>query len=242
MFALRTSALSSLAVGLLTTLLFASGAHAQSGDKNADKAARRAQLQLQSLQQQVQEAQAAKARVEVDKSEVDRKLVEQTQAVDQLQQALAKANGRLKVSEAARKQLLVNVAALEKQAVEQKRTSEDALAQKARELAQYTTLRNQQQALLQRQHDDQVAQVAECSTKNDKLVRLSAELLDRYRGKTVRDVLAQREPVLGIGDVQMFNLVQDYRDRADAERYTPPAPQAAPPPLPSATAASSTHR
>jgi hypothetical protein len=49
------------------------------------------------------------------------------------------------------------------------------------------------------------------------------ELLNRYRNKSVTDVIKQRDPVLGMGDVEMFNIVQDYRDKADAERFTPPA-------------------
>ncbi|MBC7956230.1 MAG: hypothetical protein H7Y33_10220, partial [Cytophagales bacterium] len=61
----------------------------------------------------------------------------------------------------------------------------------------------------------------ECSAKNERLVKISAELLDRYRSKSVADVLSQRDPVLGLGDVQMFNLVQEYRDKADAERFSP---------------------
>ena len=66
----------------------------------------------------------------------------------------------------------------------------------------------------QRKHDTQVAQLGECSAKNERLVKLSAELLDLYRNKGVGDVLNQRDPVLGLGDVQMFNLVQEYRDKA----------------------------
>ena len=50
----------------------------------AEKAARRAQLQLQYLQQQLQEAQAAKSKVESDKAAVDQQLGEQTSQVEQL--------------------------------------------------------------------------------------------------------------------------------------------------------------
>jgi hypothetical protein len=209
--------------------LSSAGAWAQPADKGAEKAARRMQLQLQSLQQQVQEAQAAKTKVEADKAAVDQQLLEQTKQVSRLKVALRKANDSLKASEAARVELTANVAALEKQMAEQKRSFEETLAQKARELVQYTRVRDEQQAQLQRRHDDQVTLVGECTAKNDKLIHLSVELVDRYRGKTVSDVIKQREPVLGIGDVQMFNLVQDYRDRADAERFTAPAAEAAPP-------------
>ena len=191
--------------------------------QTTDKATRRLQLQLQNLQQQLQEAQDAKAKVESDKAEVDRKLLEQTEQVTKLTADLRKAGGNFKSSEATRAQLAANVAALDKQLADEKRGHEEAAALKARELVAYTQLRDEQQATLQRKHDEQVTQVTECTSKNTKLVRLSGELLDRYRGKTVKDVLTQREPVLGLGDVQMFNFVQEYRDRADAERFTPSA-------------------
>ncbi|MEI7465353.1 MAG: hypothetical protein WCJ87_08410 [Burkholderiales bacterium] len=194
--------------------------------QTADKATRRLQLQLQNLQQQLQQAQDAKAKVESDKAEVDKKLLEQTEQVTKLTADLSKAGSSFKSSEAARAQLAANVSALEKQLAEEKRNSEEAAALKARELVAYTRLRDQQQAELQRKHDEQVTQVAECTVKNTKLIRLSGELLERYRGKTVKDVLTQREPVLGLADVQMFNLIQDYRDRADAERFTPSSPPA----------------
>jgi chromosome segregation ATPase len=189
----------------------------------AEKAARRAQLQLQNLQQQLQEAQAAKSKVESDKASVDQQLGEQTTQAEQLKTSINKLEARLRASEKARGELAANVKSLEKQLADEKFSHEQALAQKARELAQYTKLRDEQQAQLQRKHDDQVALVADCTSKNGKLLHLNVELLNRYRNKSVTDVIKQRDPVLGMGDVEMFNIVQDYRDKADAERFTPPA-------------------
>jgi len=53
------------------------------------------------------------------------------------------------------------------------------------------------------------------------LVVLGAGLLQLYRDKGLREITRQQEPLLGLGDVQMFNLVQDYRDKTDAERFRP---------------------
>jgi len=33
--------------------------------------------------------------------------------------------------------------------------------------------------------------------------------------------MRQKEPLLGLKDVEMFNLVQEWRDKAEAERFTP---------------------
>ena len=202
--------------------LTAVGAMAQAGDKSAERAARRAQLQMQNLQQQVQDAQAAKSKIESDKAALDKQLGDQSKELAQMKGALPRAQHSLKAAEAERARLAATVAALEKQLADQKAGAGEALAVKARELAQLTKSRDEQLALTQRKFEDQVTQVNECTSKNDRLIRLNAQVLDLYRNKSAADVLKQREPALGFGDVEMFNLIQNYRDKADAERYAPP--------------------
>lgn len=201
-------------------------------DKSAEKAARRFQLQIQNLQQQLQEAQSAKSQLETDKAGVDKVLLEQAPQLAQMKAALRQAGDNAKLAEAARLQLAAQVTSLERQMTEQRRSHDDALAQKARELVQFTRLRDDQQAQWQRRHDEQVVLVGECATKNDQLTHLSLELIDRYRHKTVADVIKQREPLLGLGDIQMFNFVQDQRDKVDVQRFTAPHVAAPSPSLP----------
>jgi chromosome segregation ATPase len=198
-------------------------ASAQAGDRNAERAARRAQLQTQALQQQLQDAQAAKTKLETDKAQADQALATQTQQAGRMRGQVQKLGADLKASEAARAELAATVQALEKQLAELKRNSDEALAVKARETAQMTRQRDEQLAVLQRKHDDQVALVGDCASKNTRLIKLSAELANRWRDKSVVDVVKQRDVVLGLTDVQMFNLVQDYRDKAEAERFLAPA-------------------
>ena len=197
------------------------GAFAQQADKNAERAARRAQLQAQALQQQLQDAQAAKGKLEADKAVADKAAVEQARESGSLKGQLRKSAVQFKAAEAERVRLVAAVASLEQQLAERKRAGDEALAGRGRELTQFTRVRDEQLALLQRQHDSQVTLVGECTDKNTRLVKLSAELVDRWRGKSVADVVKQRDLVLGLGDVQMFNLVQDYRDKAEAERFVP---------------------
>lgn len=209
-----------LSVALCASLLVVPAA-AQQADKNAERAARRAQLQVQAAQQQLQEVQAAKTKLEADKAAADKLLTQQTEQAGRARGQLQKASADLKAAEAARLQLVAAVASLEKQLAEQKRLSEEASVKQGRELAQLTQQRAEQLALLQRKHDDQVTLVGECTAKNTRLVKLSAELVDRWRTKSVSDVIKQRDVVLGLTDVQTFNLVQDYRDKAEAERFSP---------------------
>lgn len=199
-------------------MLAVAGVFAQSGDKSAERVARRTQLQMQNLQQQVQDAQAAKAKVEADKLSLDKQLAERSKELAQVKGALPRVSQSLKAAEAERARLAAAVAALEKELAEQKRASDEALTAKTRELARFATLRDEQQAQAKARLDAQTTEIGECGTRNERLIRLNAELLDRYRNKAAANVL---EPMLGFGDVEMFNLVQEYRDKADAERYSP---------------------
>lgn len=222
--AARVARISAVALVAIAWLAVSGPALAQ--DKAQERLVRRLQLQLQSVQQQLQEAQSAKTKAEADKAAAEKQLTEQAQQLGGLKGALGKSSAGLKTAETERAalggQLAAANAAFEKQSAEQKRSHDEAIAAKNKEMSQLGAQRDQQLAAAQKVREEQTAQIGECTGKNERLVRLGAELLDRYRKKTVADVLKQQDPVLGLGDVKMFNLVQEYRDKADAERYVPP--------------------
>ena len=203
---------------------------ASAQDKTAERAARRAQLQMQNMQQQVQDAQAAQARADADKAEAEKKLSAQAQEIPRAQAAAHQASTALKASEAARLELQARVDALEKQLAAQKRGGDAALDARSAELAYVMHAWDASQAQIKTRYDNEVAQVDACTARNQKLIELSAELLDRYRKKGFAEVVGQRDPLLGLGQVEMFNLVQDYRDRVDAQRLTPTPPGQKPQP------------
>lgn len=207
-----------VAWAVATGLLLPVAASAQ--DKNAERAARRTQLQLRSLQQQVQDAQAAQAKSDADKAEAEKKLSAQAQEIPRVQATARQAAMALKASEAARAELQARLDALEKQSAEQKRSDEAALAARTAELKAALDYRDAQQRQLQARFDNEVGQVFACADKNQKLVELGAELLERYRKKGLAEIASQHDPLLGIGQVEMFNLVQDYRDRTAAQKLT----------------------
>ncbi len=72
--------------------------------------------------------------------------------------------------------------------------------------------------------------VEQCRARNTKIYQAGLELLDRYRNKTVSDVIRGREPVLGLGRVELERTVQDYRFRLEDLTVTPFTPTT---PLPS---------
>jgi chromosome segregation ATPase len=65
---------------------------------------------------------------------------------------------------------------------------------------------------------DLAHQDAACEGNNRKLYQLNVNLLERYRKKGVFDALLQHEPVTGLNDVEMQNIIQKYRDENDAQR------------------------
>lgn len=193
-------------------------------DRAAEKAARRQQQQLQQLQEQVSKAQAEKSKVEQDRGAVEQQLKISSQAAARASGAQRAAVERAKALEADKAGLQTKVAELEK-ALEQQRLAADQLrTEKDRDLSAATQrfkAMEGQSTDWQQRFGQQVRLTTECSNKNDRLFKISAELLDRWRGKTAMDALRQREPVLGWTDVQMFNQVQEYRDKADLERFVP---------------------
>ncbi len=65
--------------------------------------------------------------------------------------------------------------------------------------------------------------LAECTATNAELYEAGMELLARYERKGVWDALAQREPVTGLKQVDIENVLQEYADRLDDQRYVRPA-------------------
>jgi chromosome segregation ATPase len=214
------------ALVLAVWLALTPGLAAAQPDRAAEKAARRQQQQLQALQQQASQAQAGQERAEQERAALVQQLRGREQSAARSQAALRAAEAGLKDAEAVRAQLAARVDALEKSLEAQREASQQALSAKDRELARAARAlegREAERAQWQARFGEQARLVGECGNRNDRLFRLNAELIDRYRDKGVIDALRQREPVLGLSDVQMFNLVQEYRDKAQTERYTPAA-------------------
>lgn len=88
---------------------------------------------------------------------------------------------------------------------------------------------NEQLALLRAQLKEQAQQRAQvedklkvqtdnfalCYGNNKQLLALNNELLSRYQNKGVLDAVSQKEPFTGRKQVEIENLVQDYRYRID---------------------------
>lgn len=67
---------------------------------------------------------------------------------------------------------------------------------------------------------------ASCEVKNLQLFEYSQELLSRYQKKGVWAALSQKEPLTGLNEVSMENVVQEYREKLKSQKLTPPPPTA----------------
>jgi chromosome segregation ATPase len=142
------------------------------------------------------------------------------------QRALAE---ELKSAQAAQAQQQARIAELEAALQAERRAAEQmqaTLATRDRDLRQVRAALQDTGAMREACQQQVVAQertLGECSAKNERLFKLNGELITRYRSKGVLDALRQSEPFLGLRDVELFNEVQEVRDRADAARHVPAA-------------------
>lgn len=71
----------------------------------------------------------------------------------------------------------------------------------------------------------QAAAIRVCEDKNLKLYGVAGEVMDRYRDQGVWDAVKRREPFTGLRQVEIENLLEEYRDRASEARVEVPCRQ-----------------
>ncbi|MBI1397120.1 MAG: hypothetical protein GC151_14185 [Betaproteobacteria bacterium] len=72
------------------------------------------------------------------------------------------------------------------------------------------------------QLEKKTAANASCEQMNDKLYGIATDLLAKYRKVGFWDVFKRREPFTGVRRVEVENLLEDYRDKADRNHVTSP--------------------
>lgn len=211
---------SSLLIVLASLTLGVGVAHGQvSRSGGGESAALAQQLQQLSSERTELQAQNAKLQQQLDAMRKER------DALKTAQQALQR---RAHLSESAMKQLEENVAASRRSADQ---TSAQWKAQMQQLVAKFRetvdTLRTVEsdrtalkQTLAQRERD-----LSSCTDHNLALYRLNQEVLTRLDHQTVWSSLAGAEPFTRIKRNQLDNLVEGYKERADAEHVQAPAAQ-----------------
>jgi chromosome segregation ATPase len=96
-----------------------------------------------------------------------------------------------------------------------------ALKDQQRDTANKLSERDTQLKTAQGQLEQSRAANTSCEAKNVQLYDYSKALMVRYQKKGVWDAITQKEPVTGIREVGVENVLQDYQDKLDAQRVAP---------------------
>jgi chromosome segregation ATPase len=127
-----------------------------------------------------------------------------SESVDQLQESLKDVRAELAKME---QKLLESTAALDR--------SEHAGRM------QKTDLDRAQSIIVQRDRE-----IGACEAKNLRLYEYSVDLLGRYEGKGILEVIRQKEPLTGLKAVEIENLLEEYRDKLDDQKIESGRPRA----------------
>lgn len=163
------------------------------------------------LQQNLQKSEQEKAALQQQKAAVD----EQLKAADDKVLTLGKTAHRAAGLDRRVATLERDAAALRERLAEAEKQAAGLDAAKKSAEAENSRLRSQ----LARLEKDADASEA----KNVQLYKYSLELLELYRHKGGFTSLAQAEPFTGLKRVEIDNLIEEYRDKLDAQKSERPA-------------------
>lgn len=193
----------------------------------AEEKGGKSQEQVRRLRQQVQQLQQAQQAGQQTQQQLTQ---EKTALDEQLKKRAGELGGvRKKLSDAERER---DELRQKLQAAEQERDAIKArLEETATKLASTEQSQRETRSKLAGSESELVAtksalsaeqgERSRCEANNIALYQHGRELLQAYRDKGVVTSLSHREPLLGLGQVKMENLLEEYRDKLDAQRRRP---------------------
>jgi chromosome segregation ATPase len=98
------------------------------------------------------------------------------------------------------------------------------LAAKHREQGRVLQVTEGSRARLEATSAEQAHRIEDLESKNLKLYGIDRELVERYDKKGVWEAIQEGEPFTGLKQVEMENLLEEYRDRMDALKAAKAAP------------------
>lgn len=203
---------------LLACAVMGSGAQAQE-----DKKAGREREMLRRAQQALKQGEEQRAALQAEKSALEEKLKAASAKADKLadaEQKLAAAQRRAGGLEAELSRSRSAGADLEKKLAEAGARFA-RLSQEHTEALRTIASRDSQVKLQQGTLTQVRGEIAACEDKNAKLYGFGTELIGRYRDKSPFEAIRQAEPLTGLKQAQMDNLMEEYRDKLDAQRIRP---------------------
>ena len=176
---------------LLVAVLALSGFGSQS--VNADEGLKKGLAKAQYMLRQAN----------AEKVEIKNQLAKEKEAAEEAQKALENKEANLKQSNR-------RIAKLE-QTIEVWKEEYQLLKERYRESQLNLAQMQRQLDFKKEQFGIQTSNFELCEQQNQKLVTMSFSLLDSYQNKSVGDALKQEDPFFGLKQVEIENLVQDYR-------------------------------
>ncbi|MHB1176409.1 MAG: hypothetical protein ACYCZJ_14930 [Sulfuriferula sp.] len=193
------------------------GNSAMADDKHERALLRRVQLQMQQVEQEKAALQQQLTGFEQEKSTLSN---EKGALAKKLQSAESRATTESRKSRSLEQEL--EAARKDKQALqEQKSEVEKRLAamtaQQAESARQLTMLQGENKQV-ESNLSMRERQVTGCEDKNLKLYQYGRDLIKQCRDHSATDVILRLEPVTGIGHVEIENMLEEYRDKLDAQK------------------------
>jgi len=218
-----------LAAWLATLLLMA--ATAALAQQAPDKQASREREMLRRAQAAQKQAEDAKAVLEQEKSKLDAEAKAAKAQVAKTSGAVARERKRadeLQVSLDAvtkeRSSLQKDKDVLGTRLADTEARLKEALAELARTRASLAA-REKELAGVQQIASQQARSIRICEDKNLKLYGVAIEVIGKHRDQGVWDAMKRREPFTGLRQVEVENLLEEYRDRASEARVEVPCRQ-----------------
>ncbi|MEC5386793.1 hypothetical protein VVD49_13745 [Uliginosibacterium sp. H3] len=186
-----------------------------------DKQAARSQEQLRRLRQQVQQLQQTQQQSEQksaqEKAAADEELKRRSSELGSTskklkdsERQLADLQTRLKAAEQERDALTTKYGDASKRLAELEPLQRDTAAK--------LRTRDGEASGLQASLTAELAERKRCEANNIALYQYGRELMTLYENKGVVSALRHSEPVFGLGQVQMQNMLEEYRDKLDAQK------------------------
>lgn len=180
-------------------------ADAADAEKDAKREVRKVQAQLSLAQKEKAEVIKEKEALAEQVSQLKKQLSDKSAKGAALEK---KAGGQLKQVD---------------ELTEKYQDSEKNLQQMADLYAELNVSQQKLQDEKERDHNKLAASVQVCEQKNAQLYQVSADLMDQYQSKGFFSSLWRAEPFTQIKQVEVQNLLQEYRDKADAAKIKPAA-------------------
>jgi peptidoglycan hydrolase CwlO-like protein len=184
-----------------------------------DDAVARAREMLRRTQEALHQAQAENAELLRAKTDAEQKLQAATKQIDAVQSGSKAAQGALNAKLTSAQSVQTDLQNRLSDANARLSATNAKLSGTASELA----ARNGELAQVKQMLEQSKTATASCEDKNLKLYSYAETVLGLYKNKGVWASLSQKDPVLGLKEVDVENVVQEYQAKFAAQKIKPSA-------------------